>query len=103
MPKRSPRAGRASVLTLATIHRPAFAAATRAISGATARHGPHHGAQKSTITGRCESRMSASNDPAEDTSTGSAGAGIGTPQWPHFASRPKGTLLRLAQDGHTRI
>src|SRR6187431_1503729 len=97
MPKRLPRLGNASVLTLATIQRPAFAAATRAISGATARHGPHHGAQKSTITGRWESRMSASNDVSDGTSTGSASDGIAWPQWPHFASRPNGTLFRFPQ------
>ena len=45
MPKRSPRSLSTSVLTLTTSSRPACRAATFSSSGATMRHGPHHGAQ----------------------------------------------------------
>src|SRR5690606_4157695 len=36
--------------------RPAYSSASSSSTGATARHGPHHGAQKSTRTGRSELR-----------------------------------------------
>src|SRR5213594_80181 len=40
-----------STLTLATLTAPAFSRATSSSSGAIILHGPHHSAQKSTITG----------------------------------------------------
>ncbi|MBM2844019.1 MAG: hypothetical protein HW404_1856, partial [Anaerolineales bacterium] len=43
--------GFSSVLTLATSSRPAYSAASLSSTGATIRHGEHHGAQKSTMTG----------------------------------------------------
>jgi hypothetical protein len=63
------------VVTLTTSHSPRWLAATRAISGATVRHGPHQGAQKSTTTGKREAPISASNAAVEDASMGSAGGG----------------------------
>src|SRR5688572_840788 len=43
--------GFASTSSLRTSTTPAYLAASFSISGATMRHGPHHSAQKSTITG----------------------------------------------------
>jgi hypothetical protein len=45
MPKRSPSSDTASVFTLTTSRRPACRSAIFSNSGATMRHGPHHGAQ----------------------------------------------------------
>ena len=50
-PKRAASSGCASVSTLRTIAFPAISWAVRATSGAAARQGPHHPAQKSTKTG----------------------------------------------------
>src|SRR5688572_28585033 len=68
--KRPARSCSSSVFTLTTTSRPASLEATRAISGATARHGPHHGAQKSTSTGTGDAFTSASKDDVDETSTG---------------------------------
>src|SRR5262245_49541469 len=46
------RAGFASMSTFTTSTEPSYFSASRASSGATMRHGPHHSAQKSTTTGR---------------------------------------------------
>jgi hypothetical protein len=46
-------------------------------SGATILHGPHHGAQKSTSTGRVDRLISASNAKSLGTSTGSLGGQLG--------------------------
>src|SRR6476620_3208657 len=86
---RSPSSGSASVLTFTTISRPPLDAATFAISGATIRHGPHHGAQKSTTTGCPALRIRASNVSTLGTSIGSAGAGNGVLHLPHRVSRPE--------------
>jgi len=74
MPKRAPRSGRASVLIFTTSQRPAFARATFSSSGATMRHGPHQGAQKSTTTGRGEAARSALHCAAFWMSSGTFGA-----------------------------
>jgi hypothetical protein len=66
-------AGRSSVLTFATIQRPAPSRATFSSSGATILHGPHHGAQKSTSTGTAALPVNAANSLIESTVTGSAG------------------------------
>src|SRR5204862_5468135 len=93
--KRSPSSDSASVFTLMTMKRPALDAATLAISGATMRHGPHHGAQKSTTTGRPAPRTSASNEVTVGTSIGSAGAPSVVLHRPQRASRLEyGTRLR---------
>ena len=44
-------AGASSTLSLTTFSRPACSRPARSTSGETMRHGPHHGAQKSTSTG----------------------------------------------------
>ena len=51
MPKRAATSGSASVSTFATTTRPERSRAMASSSGATARHGPHQAAQKSTRTG----------------------------------------------------
>src|ERR1700752_2014035 len=43
--------GFASTSSLSTSTEPAYFSASFSISGATSRHGPHHAAQKSTMTG----------------------------------------------------
>src|SRR5271163_3215686 len=51
IPKRAAIAGSSSTLTLAKRARGSSSLAARSKIGAIVRHGPHHGAQKSTITG----------------------------------------------------
>src|SRR5919206_4620770 len=46
--------------SLANVTRPSYSEASCSSTGSTARHGPHHGAQKSTTTGVCERRTSSS-------------------------------------------
>src|SRR5262245_64975306 len=63
-------AGFSSVLTLATTTRPPNSSATCANSGDNARHGGHHGAQKSTTTGTsCDRATTAEANSSSDTST----------------------------------
>ena len=50
-PYRAAHSGLSSVLTFATTKRPGYSAAILSSAGATIRHGPHQGAQKSTSTG----------------------------------------------------
>src|SRR5690606_28180971 len=49
-----------SALTLASTNAPAYSSASFSSSGPNCRHGPHHGAQKSTSTGACIERSSTS-------------------------------------------
>src|SRR5262249_8351307 len=101
---RSPSSGTASVLTFTTRSRPALEAATRTSSGATIRHGLHHGAQKSTTTGWVASPTSASKATASGTSTGSATAADSPLHDPQRASRTvKPTRLRCRHDGHVMM
>jgi hypothetical protein len=58
-----------------------------ATSGAIARHGAHHGAQKSTTTGSVDLVTSASNEAASGTSIGADGAGSGVPHLPQRVGR----------------
>ena len=51
MPKVCDSSGLSSELTLTSLTRPLNDSATFSIVGASARHGPHQGAQKSTTTG----------------------------------------------------
>src|SRR5712672_807426 len=74
MRKRRARFCASSVLTFATTHLPAPSCATLFSSGATILHGPHHGAQKSTNTGRAERAVKASNARSFATSIGSPGS-----------------------------
>src|SRR5205823_1386386 len=85
MRKRRARFCASSVLTFATTHLPAPSCATLFSSGATILHGPHHGAQKSTNTGRAERAVKASNARSFGTSIGSPGA---LSSVPHFPQRP---------------
>ena len=85
MRKRRARFCASSVLTFATTHLPAPSCATLFSSGATILHGPHHGAQKSTNTGRAERAVKASNARSFATSIGSPGA---LSSVPHFPQRP---------------
>jgi hypothetical protein len=70
---RCARAGNSSVFTFTTTQRPEPSAATFATSGATILHGPHHGAQKSTNTGKADWPVRASNADSLFTSIGSPG------------------------------
>src|SRR4029450_3779482 len=74
----------ASGSTFSTRALPAMCSATFLISGATMRHGPHHAAQKSTITGTDECATTASNAAVLSMSIGSDG--WGRPAW-HLAHR----------------
>jgi len=74
MRKRVPSSGTASVFTFAISQCPASSLATFSSSGVITRHGPHHGAQKSTTTGSDVDEISASNVRASGTSTGSGGS-----------------------------
>jgi len=85
MRKRRARFCAFSVLTFATTHFPAPSSATLFSSGATILHGPHHGAQKSTNTGRAERVVKASKARSLATSIGSLGA---LSSVPHFPQRP---------------
>src|SRR5919108_769360 len=95
--KRAPSAGSSSTLTLTTFRRPAWRSKRLSSPGAIIRHGPHHGAHRSTTTGT-EALASASNEVVSAaTSHGSITL--------HFAHRgtPRGTAptrLRAAHDGH---
>src|SRR3954467_7187242 len=55
--------------SLANLTRPSCAAASSVRIGSTARHGPHHGAQKSTTTGFADCRTSCSNVASVSSST----------------------------------
>ena len=76
MRKRADRLGSSSVFTFATTKWPAVSRATLANSGATILHGPHHGAQKSTRTGKAEWLIRALKARSLVTLIGSAGGGI---------------------------
>src|SRR3954447_15794964 len=92
--------GASSVLSFTTFRRPGMLRATRSTTGETIRHGPHHGAQKSTRTGMvawiAESNVCAS---------ASAIHGSGWWQLPQRGtpSAETGTRLRLPQLGQTTI
>jgi len=64
-----------AVSTFTTSHSPAAPLATFSSSGAIMRHGPHHGAQKSTTTGSEDEAINASKIAASGTSSGSPVAG----------------------------
>src|SRR3954463_7324891 len=67
------------------------------------RHGPHHGAQKSTTTGRCDEATAASNAAASGVSTGTPGAASGAwhlPQRVCAVSRGYARRLRWPHEGH---
>ena len=51
IPNSAERAGASSILTLAMAYFPWASLATWSRRGLSRRHGPHHGAQKSTSTG----------------------------------------------------
>ncbi len=69
------------MLTFSTTAFPAISLAVRETSGAAARHGPHHSAQKSTNTGTREFWTISSNN-TSSTSMGSATGGKGDLQDP---------------------
>ena len=77
-----PRLGNSSVFTLATTKWPAVSFATLTISGATILHGPHHGAQKSTSTGKADRLVSASKTRSLLRSIGSRGGCNSFLHWP---------------------
>src|SRR3954465_13498988 len=70
------------------------------------RHGPHHGAQKSTTTGTADALIAASNAGASATSRGSAGAPSVVwhlPQRVSAFSFANARRLRWPHDGHCTI
>jgi hypothetical protein len=71
------------VLIFTTSARPRIARATFSSSGATMRHGPHHGAQKSMTTGTLALDRSASNVRSSSIDTGESAAASGLLQAPH--------------------
>src|ERR1700733_9566684 len=102
MPKRAAIAGSSSTLTLAKRARGSSSFAALSKIGAIVRHGPHHGAQKSTISGMSLRSTCLSKVFAVST--------IGSPvnrfalQAPHVASeagRLAGTRLTAEQWGQT--
>lgn len=74
--------------TFATMSRPTFSAASFSSSGATARHGPHQAAQKSTSTGVGAELISSSKSAALASGTGRANGKSGALQAAHFARSP---------------
>ena len=98
MAKREATSGSASVSTFATTTAPARWPASFASSGATARHGPHHAAQKSTSTGAFAFCTSSSKSCAERTGMGRDGGSRAALHAAHFArspSRAAGRRLEL--------
>ena len=77
----------ASVSTFRTIALPARCSATFLISGATMRQGPHHAAQKSTITGTDEWATAASKSCAFSMSIGADGWGRSALHFAHRVAR----------------
>src|SRR5258708_22336197 len=100
---RSPSSGMASVFTFRIRYSPACLAATVARGGAAIRQGRHHGAQKSTTTGRSLCPMAASNVAASGVSIGSPGGLMAPWHFPHRVSadiREYAMRFRCPQDGH---
>ena len=56
--------GLSSALSLAKVTRPSYSVARSSTIGAIARQGPHHGAQKSTITGASAPRTEVAKSPS---------------------------------------
>src|SRR3954451_21492587 len=92
--------GASSVLSFTTFRRPAMLRATRSTIGETIRHGPHHGAQKSTRTGTA-AWIAASNV----SRWAPAIHGSGLWQFPHRGtpSAATGTRLRFPQCSQVTI
>ena len=101
IPNRCWRPGALSTLTLTSLSLPGASAASCSSAGLTVRHGPHHGAQKSTSTGTdAPCTRSAKFASPASTTHGSAAW-----QLPHFvvpAASPR-TRLRRPQLGHLVI
>src|SRR5438477_172150 len=98
--KRRARLCTFSVFTFATSHFPAPSRATLLSSGATILHGPHHGAQKSTNTGRADRVVKASKARSLATSIGSPGALTSVPHFPHRPVPPSLSYLRRLRWPH---
>src|SRR5688500_1148212 len=81
--------GNSSVFNLATRRRPPVIPATFSTSGATIRHGPHQGAQKSTSTGTDELLIIAWKTGELPTSTGEPRAGSAALQLAHWPPSPR--------------
>src|ERR687888_575749 len=92
--------GASSTLSLTTFRWPALACARRSIAGETMRHGPHHGAQKSTTTGT-DALVSVAND----WRSAATNHGSFVPHAAHWGtpSAVGRTRLRLPQLGQVTI
>src|SRR6188472_3824208 len=92
--------GASSTLSLTTLTWPALDCARRSIAGETMRHGPHHGAQKSTTTGT-DAFVSVAND----SRSASTSQGSFVPHAAHWGtpSAVGRTRLRLPQLGQVTI
>ena len=71
-------AGSSSMFTFTTLYAPFRIAAICSTIGPTWRHGPHHGAQKSTITGSALCSTSVGNVAVVTAFTGPSGGSSGT-------------------------
>jgi len=88
-PKRAAACGFSSMFSLTALSRPAHSVASASTTGATARQGPHQGAQKSTRTGMAASRSSAKLVSVPVTSHGS-----GALHLPQRGTLPAGAVAR---------
>src|SRR5215217_5694698 len=100
-PRRSATRGASSTLTLTTFRRPASSCAACSTPGATTRQGPHHGAHRSTSTGRLAAVTTCSKSP----SPAEVSQGRAVWQAAHRATplAAAGRRLRLPQLGHVTI
>src|SRR5580658_5986845 len=104
MPKRAAKSGSTSVSTLATTRCPARSPASASSSGATARQGPHHAAQKSTNTGKALSCTNSLKSAALRTGSGAVAGSrfaLHAAQRARWASRAAGSLFSFVQERHS--
>src|SRR4051812_12949269 len=99
------RSGCCSVFTLSTIAFPATSLANASTSGAVMRHGPHHGAQKSTRTGTF-APLVISEKASAPASIGVFPGGSGDLQEPHLPASARcfaGTRFSFPHVLHVRV
>ena len=90
--------GESSTFTLVTFKRPGFFAAIRSTAGETIRHGPHHGAHRSTSTGVVARSTTASK--VESVASVSHGRGALHAAQAGLPDAEAGTRFFVPQDGH---
>jgi hypothetical protein len=102
IPKRDAVRGASSVLSFASLIAGSNALAACSNAGAIMRHGPHHGAQKSTTIGRSDramwaSKLSSSSETGLPVNSGS----LQRPQRACSPRRSSSTRFTVTQWGHT--